>query len=250
MDDNVKKYKKILYLLIERTQYIDFELHSPIQHATVSFYKKMISSAKSVLHLYNDYYNACILASHMLEGLILLTWMLDKPKERVRQYADFGTIEFLEGLHIHPEEKDDILNFIKKNNLKRLLKKDIQGQELTDEVLLNPKNYYNKWYRPEVKDISDIVQKLTNNGNHPEITNIKHSYDRFCAYKHYAPYVMMPRYGTSMNIPNCDEFLAISISLQCLYITFMYVNLYQFNKTDIQDITQKYSRLTDFCPIR
>lgn len=34
------------------------------------------------------------------------------------------------------------------------------------------------------------------------------------------------------------------------YITFMYVNLYQFNKTDIQDITQKYSRLTDFCPIR
>lgn len=250
MDGNVKKYKKILYSLIERTQHIDFELNSPIQHATVSFYKKMISSAKSVLHLYNDYYNACILASHMLEGLILLTWMLDKPKERVRQYADFGTIEFLEGLHIHSEEKDDILNFIKKNNLKRLLKKDIQGQELTDEVLLNPKNYYNKWYRPEVKDISDIVQKLTNNGNHPEITNIKHSYDRFCAYKHYAPYVMMPRYGTSMNIPNCDEFLAISISLQCLYITFMYVNLYQFNKTDIQDITQKYSRLTDFCPIR
>ena len=32
-----------------------------------------------------------------------------------------------------------------------------------------------------------------------------------------------------------------------------YVNeqkIYQFNKTDIQDITQKYSRLTDFCPIR
>lgn len=53
-----------------------------------------------------------------------------------------------------------------------------------------------------------------------------------------------------MNIPNYDEFLAISISLQCLYITFMYVNLYQFNKTDIQDITQKYSRLTDFFPIR
>ena len=61
---------------------------------------------------------------------------------------------------------------------------------------------------------------------------------------------MMPRYGTSMNIPNCDKFLAISISLQCLYITFMYVNLYQLNKTDIQDITQKYSRLTAFYPMR
>lgn len=153
-----------------------------------------------------------------------------------------GYFDYIEDLI----ERENILNFIKKNNLKRLLKKDIQGQELTDEVLLNPKNYYNKWYRPEVKDISDIVQKLTNNGNHPEITNIKHSYDRFCAYKHYAPYVMMPRYGTSMNIPNCDEFLAISISLQCLYITFMYVNLYQFNKTDIQDITQKTAGLQIF----
>lgn len=94
-----------MYSLIERTQYIDFELKNPTQHATVSFYKKMISSAESVLHLYNDYYNVCILASHMLEGLIILTWMLDKPEKRVLRYADFGTIEFLEGLYIHPERK-------------------------------------------------------------------------------------------------------------------------------------------------
>jgi len=79
-----------------------------------------------------------------------------------------------------------------------------------------------------------------------EITNIKQSYDRLCAYKHYSPYVMMPRYGTSIVIPNGDEFLAVSIALQCLYIAFMYVNLFQSNKIDIQDITQKYSKLTDF----
>ena len=107
MDGDIKKYKKLLYLLINRTQNINFELKIPMQHAIVSFYKKMLSSAKSVLHLYNDYYNACILSSHMLEGLIILTWMLEKPDERVRRYADFGTIEFLEGLHIHPEKRED-----------------------------------------------------------------------------------------------------------------------------------------------
>ena len=250
MDGNVKKYKKLLYLLINRTKYINFELKIPIQHATVSFYKKMLSSAKSVLHLYNDRYNACILSSHMLEGLIVLTWMLEKPNERVRQYADFGTIEYLEGLAVHPEETEDILNFIKTHNLQRLMKKTVSQQETTDELLLNPNNYYNKWYRPEANDISDMVKQLTDNNKHPEILNIKQSYDRLCAYKHYSPYVMMPRYGTNANIPNCDEFLAISIALQCLYIAFMYVNFYQTNKTDIDDITKKYSRLTDFCCVK
>lgn len=246
MDGDIKKYKKLLYLLINRTQNINFELKIPMQHAIVSFYKKMLSSAKSVLHLYNDYYNACILSSHMLEGLIILTWMLEKPDERVRRYADFGTIEFLEGLHIHPEKREDILNFIKAHNLQRLMKKNVQQKELTDELLLNPNSYYNKWYRPEANDISDMVKQLTDDNKHPEITNIKQSYDRLCAYKHYSPYVMMPRYGTKMNIPNGDEFLAISIALQCLYIAFIYVNLYQSNKIDIQDITNKYTKLVDF----
>ena len=246
MDDDIKKYKKLLYLLISRTQNINFELKKPIQHATVSFYKKMLSSAKSVLHLYNDCYNACILSSHMLEGLIILTWMLEKPDERVRRYADFGTIEFLEGLHIHPEEREDILNFIKAHNLQRLMKKNVQQKELTDELLLNPNSYYNKWYRPEANNISDMVKQLTDNNKHPEITNIKQSYDRLCAYKHYSPYVMMPRYGGKTVKETPDQFIAIIIALQSLYIVFWYVNLYQCNKIDIQDITNKYNRFLSF----
>lgn len=246
MDSEGKKCKKLLYLLINRTQNINFELETPVQHAIVSFYKKMLSSAKSVLHLYNDYYNACILSSHMLEGLIILTWMLDKPEERVRRYADFGAVEALEGLHIHPEEREYLLNFIKKNNLKRLLKINIQEQELTDEILLNPKNYYNKWYRPEARDISDIVKQLTDNNKHPEISNIKQSYDRLCAYKHYSPYVMMPRYGGKNVKETPDQFIAITIALQSLYTALVYVNLCQNNKIDIQDITNKYNRFLNF----
>lgn len=243
MDENIKNSKKILRLLIERTQYVNFNRANPIQETTVSFYKKMLSSAKSVLHLYNDYYNACILASHMLEGLIILAWMLDRPEERVRQYADFGIVECLEGLSFHPEEKDKLLKFIKEKNLRRFLKKDIQKQEITDDILLNPKNYYNKWYRPEVDNINKMVEELTKDGKHQEIDNIKHQYNRLCAYKHYSPYVMLPRYGGKTAIETPDEFLAISIALQSLYIAFDYTNQYQDNKIDITDIAKKYQRL-------
>lgn len=113
----------------------------------------------------------------MLEGLILLAWMLNEPQKRVRQYANFGIIERLEGLRVYPEEKDDLLKFIKENNLQKLLKKDIQEQEITNDILLNPENYYNKWYRPEVKDINDMVKNLTNGGKHQEIANTKHLYN-------------------------------------------------------------------------
>lgn len=244
MDENIKNSKKILRLLIERTQYVNFNRSNPIQAATVSFYRKMLTSAKSVLHLHKDHYNGCILASHMLEGLILLTWMLNEPQKRVRQYANFGIIERLEGLRVYPEEKDDLLKFIKENNLQKLLKKDIQEQEITNDILLNPENYYNKWYRPEVKDINDMVKNLTNGGKHQAIANTKHLYNRLCAYKHYSPFVMLPRYGGKITrMETTDEFLAISAALQSLYLAFLYVNQYQINKIDITDITEKYQKL-------
>lgn len=58
------------------------------------------------------------------------------------------------------------------------MKKDIQEQEITNDILLNPENYYNKWYRPEVKDINDMVKNLTNGGKHQEIANTKHLYKK------------------------------------------------------------------------
>lgn len=240
MDENLKNSKKLLHLLIKRTQHVDFACDNLCQGITVSFYKKMLSSAKAVLHLYKDYYNACIIASHMLEGLIWLKWMLDKPRERVHQYTDFGIIEALGGLHIHPEEKENVLKCIKENNLERFLKKNIQKQELTDEILLNPENYCSKWYRLEAKDIKDIVNQLTNGGHHQDIINIKHLYNRLCAYKHYSPYVMLSRYGEKTALETSDDFIAISTVLESLYLTLLLVNQYQNDKIDISDISQKY----------
>ena len=46
-----------------------------------------------------------------------------KPKERIRQYVDYGAVEYLEGLYVHPEERDilsikwlKVVCFVKKVN--------------------------------------------------------------------------------------------------------------------------------------
>ena len=70
-----------------------------------------MSSAKAILSLTGDAYNGCILTSHMLEALIQLVWLLDR-EERIKQYIDFGVIEQLEGLHLHPEKKEQILKIL------------------------------------------------------------------------------------------------------------------------------------------
>ena len=243
MDDNVKKSKKLLRLLISRTKDLNFEQHNEIHALTISFYKKMLSSAQAILKLNPDNYNACILASHMMEGLIFLIWCLDKPKERIRQYVDYGAVEYLEGLYVHPEEKEDTLWFIKEKNVQRLLMPKAKKGEITDEVLLDHKNYYNAWYKPEANSINDMVKILVKDRGHKGIASIKTTYDRLCAYKHYSPYVMLPRFGTKLKIANHDEILALNSALQCLYSAFLYVNAYQPNPTNIDDITAKYRHI-------
>lgn len=243
MDKNIKNCKEILELLIQRTENVNFVQHNEVHACTISFYKKMLSSARAVLTLNEDYYNACILISHMLEGIILLAWILDKPKERIRQYVDYGIVEYLAGLRVYPEKTDDVLKFIKEKDVQRFLKKEIKTRKITDEVLLEHKNYYSMWYKLEANSITSIADKLTINGRHPEIASIKHAYNIFCAYKHYSPYVILPRYGTNIIIENADEFLAISTALQCLYIAFLYLNQFQPQKINIEDITKRYTKV-------
>ncbi len=243
MDENLKKCKKLLRLLISRTKNLNFEQHNEMQALTISFYRKMLSSAHAILKLERDNYNACILASHMMEGLILLVWCLDNPKERIRQYVEYGAIEYIEGLQVYPEERDNLLQLIKTKNIQRFLKKDVQKRPITDEVLLNKGNYYNTWYKPEANTINDIVEKLVKSRGSTGIANIKNMYDKLCAYKHYSPYIMLPRFGTKMKIPNFDEKFAILSALQCLYSTFLYVNMLQPYQENIDDITEKYKHI-------
>lgn len=243
MNENIEDSKNVLKSLIQCTKDVQFAQQNEVQGITVSFYNKMLSSAQAILLLSEDYYNACILSSHMLEGLILLTWILDNPKTRIKQYVDYGAVEQLVGLHVYPEQKETLLQAIKQRNIQRLLKAEFKNVELTDEILLNPDNYYNIWYRPEAKSIWNIVELLTTETRHQEISNIKFMYDRLCSYKHYSPYVILPRYGMNCVKYNPDEFIALSITLQALYISFIYVNQNQPESINIDDITQQYNKI-------
>lgn len=248
MKDNIKEIKKLLRSLISRTKNLNFEQHNEMHAFTVSFYKKMIVSAQAILKLNDngDSYSGCILASHMMEGLILMMWCLDNPKERIRQYADYGAVEYLQGHIKDANDKADILKFIKEKDVPRFLKSKFQKQEATDETLLRADNYCKMWYKLEVNTINDMVEKLQKDAGVKGVDNIKQMYDLLCAYKHYSPLIMLPRFGTKLQIPNFDEELAVSSALQSLYIAFMLVNALQSQKVDIDDITKKYHHIEGF----
>lgn len=239
MNKDFETNKTLLERLIQRTKDVNFESKNLQQGATVSFYKRLLSSSKAILMLIDDAYNACILASHMLEALIQLIWMLEK-EERIKQYIDYGAIEQLEGLEIYPDTKEKVLNFIKERNVQRLLKKEYQCKKVTDKILLTSDNYYNSWYKPQANSISTIADKLIKNEGHPEVDNLCHMYKRFCSYKHCSPYVMLPRYCPKPVQETPDAFLAITVSFQCLYICCLYVNKYQPAPVNLDDITKEY----------
>lgn len=240
MNEDFETNKTLLERLIQRTEAVNFETRNLQQGATVSFYKRLLSSSKAVLTLIDDAYNACILTSHMLEALIQLIWMLEK-EERIKQYIDYGAIEQLEGLKIYPDTKEKILDFIKERNIQRLLKKEYQGKKVTDKILLTSDNYYNSWYKPEANSIKTTAIKLEKEEGHPEINNLYYMYTRFCSYKHCSPYVMLPRCFPKPVQETPDAFLAITVSFQCLYICCLYVNKYQPAPVNLDDITEEYN---------
>ena len=243
MDKNFETNKELLERLIHRTEDVEFATNNAQQGITVSFYKRLMSSAKAILSLTGDAYNGCILTSHMLEALIQLVWLLDR-EERIKQYIDFGVIEQLEGLHLHPEKKEQILKIIKEKDIQRLLQKDFLDKKITDKILLKPENYYKFWYKPEANGLSAMVDKLTKDGKHQEINNLNQLYHRFCSYKHCSPYVMLPRYAKTIPVEELpDAFLAVTAAFQCLYICCLLVNKYQHTPIDIKDITSDYEKV-------
>ena len=243
MDKDFETNKALLVRLIQRTEDVEFATNNAKQGITVSFYKRLMSSAKAILSLTDDAYIGCILTSHMLEALIQLVWLLDR-EERIKQYIDFGVVEQLEGLYLHPEKKEQILKIIKEKNIQRLLQKDFLDKKITDKILLKPENYYKFWYKPEANSLSKIVEKLTKDGHHKEIANLNDMYKKFCSYKHCSPYVMLPRYAVTIPVEELpDAFLAVTVAFQCLYICCLLVNEYQQNPINIEDITSDYHKV-------
>lgn len=234
--------KFIVYMLQSVTK-VDFLLSTPEQCITVSFLRKMLSSANTVIRLGENGYDSCIIASHMAEGILLLIWILE-DKKRIDDYADYNIIEMLALLRVNVSYKDFLLKEIKKRNIQRLLKDKIKNStSINDDILLNQENYYNRWYKPEINRLSDIKEKLCNSTNQKNAEMIYDMYQKLCPYKHYAPAVM----PTWFNVT--DEWVmkplntAVVTTMYCLYLMVIYTSQFQNTALDVDDIVKHYNQV-------
>lgn len=241
MIKDIEKYIEFIQFVVDITNNFKFEKQTPEQIVSVAFYNKMVDSAQNVLTLQKNPYDACIIACQMMEGLFHLSWMLDNPK-RIKDYVDFLCVDSLGGLQTHPEAKETILNNIKNNNIERFLKKKVKiGNNITEEILLDPKNYHDAWYKAECSNFGNIVEKLMYNSDNLYVKNMYILYKELCAYKHYSPYVILPTYDILPKTENRESFISITNAAQVLFISLFLTSKYQ--QFNIREVAQKYNNL-------
>lgn len=86
--------QKFIIYVMQSIQGVKLLQDTPEKSITVSFLRKMLASSQSVLNLGMNGYDACIIACHMIEGIMQLNWLLDNPK-RIKDYEDYNIIEML-----------------------------------------------------------------------------------------------------------------------------------------------------------
>ena len=188
----------------------------------------MLVSAQAVLNLGNDGYDACIIASHMVEGVLLLNWLLDDTK-RIKDYEDYSIIEMLAVLTVDSSHKDFLLNEIKKRNIQRFLDpKKIKGNNnISEDMLLHQENYYNRWYKPDIHFLGHIPQKLKSKESQQTVQQIHDIYHELCTYKHFAPTVMPSQMNTTDEWATKPLNSAMMATMHCLHLTLLYTKQFQ-----------------------
>lgn len=145
---------------------------------------------------------AASLACQLLEAEIQLLWF-DKHKEtNGDDFIDFGYVESIEMLRVHPDRANVILALLKNNNCQRFLRKPTTD----DNELLKRENYRNHWHGDKVKKLSqDVFEGILEyvNKNMPDIakyydnTDVNYeNYQLFCKFKHFAPYMVRQCFAT------------------------------------------------------
>lgn len=145
---------------------------------------------------------AASLACQVLEAEIQLLWF-DKHKDtNGNDFIDFGYVEQIEMLRVHPERASAVLALLKNNNCQRFLR----NPTTDDTELLKRENYKNNWHGDKIKNLSkdvfdDILQYV--NTNIPNIaeyyqnTDVNYeNYQLFCKFKHFAPYMVRKCFAT------------------------------------------------------
>ena len=235
--------QKFIIYVMQRIQGVKLLQDTPEKSITVSFLRKMLASSQSVLNLGMNGYDACIIACHMVEGIMQLNWLLDNPK-RIKDYEDYNIIEMLALLKVDNTHKEFLLSEVKNRNIQRHLKKDIiKRGKITDAILLNQKNYNPNWYNSQIEQLSEIKQKVRFEGTKKAMKDLYGMYRTLCAYKHYAPYVMPSPYNLSEEWAIKPLNTAVVATLHCLYLTVIYTSQIQNNALDVDDIMKHYNQV-------
>lgn len=145
---------------------------------------------------------AASLVCQLLEAEIQLLWFDKHKATNGNDFIDFGYVEQIEMLRVHPERASVVLALLKNNNCQRFLR----NSTTDDTELLKRENYKNNWHGDKIKNLSrdvfnDILQYV--NTNIPNIAEYYQNmdvnyenYQLFCKFKHFAPYMVRQCFAT------------------------------------------------------
>lgn len=151
----------------------------------------------------NRVFVASSITCQILEAEIQLLWLNKHFNTRGKDFIDFGYVEQIEMLRVHPDRKDRVLELLNQNNCDRFLRKSLKNPNRLD------RNSYNKkWYGDTIQNISEDYFKLVLESiqDTPELVayyenkDINYeNYQLFCGYKHFSPYLVRRFFATSQS---------------------------------------------------
>jgi len=166
----------------------------------------------------NRVFVASSITCQILEAEIQLLWLNKHFNTRGKDFIDFGYVEQIEMLRVHPDRKDRVLELLNQNNCDRFLRKSPRNPNRLD------RNSYNKkWYGDTIQNISEDYFKLVLESiqDTPELVayyenkDINYeNYQLFCGYKHFSPYLVRRFFATSQSFQEDESKYARMAVLQ------------------------------------
>ena len=175
----------------------------------------------------NRVFVASSITCQILEAEIQLLWLNKHFNTRGKDFIDFGYVEQIEMLRVHPDRKDRFLELLKQNNCDRFLRKSLKNPNRLD------RNSYNKkWYGDTIQNISEDYFKLVLESiqDTPELVayyenkDINYeNYQLFCGYKHFSPYLVRRFFATSQSFQEDESKYARVAVLQTVLTSLLNV---------------------------
>ena len=219
-----KLYNDITRKLL-KTELLDT---SPELSFITSFAVKILSTQYAIDRLLkqNLSFEAMILTSHIIEGVIILDWLLLDFTKRHKDFIDFYIVE-----NINKVDPKKILELADKAQLKRFLRKNIAP---TIENLIKRENYCSNWFSRYNKNIFTMSEEI----KRPRLYRL---YRLSCSYKHFNPNIMWHRYMETIEYPAIDKELVCRMGFLVLYEMVNIYNRFYPETIQIDKIVKRYN---------